>query len=75
MKGGLTGFIEAIICYPTEFVKTQLQLQSKANPATWIWMGGMNWIGMVEASQAYQDIYRYIKCLLTSRKSILEFGE
>jgi len=31
-KGFLTGFIEAIICYPTEFVKTQLQLQSKANP-------------------------------------------
>jgi len=31
-KGGLTGFIEAIICYPTEFVKTQLQLQSKSNP-------------------------------------------
>lgn len=32
VKGFLTGFIEAIICYPTEFVKTQLQLQSKANP-------------------------------------------
>eukprot|EP00931_Biecheleriopsis_adriatica_P087037 TRINITY_DN61558_c0_g1_i1.p1 TRINITY_DN61558_c0_g1~~TRINITY_DN61558_c0_g1_i1.p1 ORF type:complete len:295 (+),score=58.80 TRINITY_DN61558_c0_g1_i1:86-970(+) len=32
VKGGLTGFIEAIICYPTEFVKTQLQLQSKTNP-------------------------------------------
>lgn len=31
-KGGLTGFIEAIVCYPTEFVKTQLQLQSKTNP-------------------------------------------
>jgi len=31
-KGGLTGFIEAIICYPTEFVKTQLQLQSKTKP-------------------------------------------
>lgn len=31
-KGGLTGFIEAIICYPTEFVKTQLQLQSKTAP-------------------------------------------
>lgn len=31
-KGGLTGFIEAVICYPTEFVKTQLQLQSKSNP-------------------------------------------
>lgn len=32
IKGTLTGFIEAIICYPTEFVKTQLQLQSKSNP-------------------------------------------
>jgi solute carrier family 25 citrate transporter 1 len=32
VKGFLTGFIEAIICYPTEFVKTQLQLQSKTNP-------------------------------------------
>jgi len=32
VKGFLTGFIEAIICYPTEFVKTQLQLQSKSNP-------------------------------------------
>jgi len=31
-KGFFTGFIEAIICYPTEFVKTQLQLQSKVNP-------------------------------------------
>merc|ERR1719384_2292029 len=32
IKGTLTGFIEAIVCYPTEFVKTQLQLQSKTNP-------------------------------------------
>jgi len=32
IKGFLTGFIEAIICYPTEFVKTQLQLQSKTKP-------------------------------------------
>lgn len=32
VKGTLTGFIEAIICYPTEFVKTQLQLQSKTHP-------------------------------------------
>lgn len=32
IKGFLTGFIEAVICYPTELVKTQLQLQSKTNP-------------------------------------------
>ncbi len=31
-KGLLTGTIEAIICYPTELVKTTLQLQSKTNP-------------------------------------------
>merc|ERR1712196_446793 len=31
-RGFITGFVEAIICYPTEFVKTQLQLQSKTNP-------------------------------------------
>jgi len=31
-KGALTGLIEAIVCYPTEFVKTQLQLQSKSAP-------------------------------------------
>lgn len=32
IRGSLTGFIEAVICYPTEFIKTQLQLQSKTNP-------------------------------------------
>lgn len=32
LKGSLTGGIEAIICYPTELIKTQLQLQSKTNP-------------------------------------------
>mmetsp|Transcript_14894 Transcript_14894/g.21015 ORF Transcript_14894/g.21015 Transcript_14894/m.21015 type:complete len:297 (-) Transcript_14894:170-1060(-) len=31
-KGLLTGTIEAVICYPTELVKTTLQLQSKENP-------------------------------------------
>jgi solute carrier family 25 citrate transporter 1 len=31
-KGLLTGTIEAVICYPTELVKTTLQLQSKSNP-------------------------------------------
>lgn len=32
IKGFLTGGTQAAITYPTEFVKTQLQLQSKANP-------------------------------------------
>jgi solute carrier family 25 citrate transporter 1 len=32
IKGFLTGGTQASITYPTEFVKTQLQLQSKTNP-------------------------------------------
>ena len=32
LKGFLTGFTEAVCCYPTEYIKTQLQLQSKSNP-------------------------------------------
>jgi len=32
VKGFLTGGTQASITYPTEFVKTQLQLQSKTNP-------------------------------------------
>jgi len=32
VKGTLTGTVEALICYPTEFIKTQLQLQSKTKP-------------------------------------------
>eukprot|EP00928_Gymnodinium_smaydae_P001258 TRINITY_DN10479_c0_g1_i1.p1 TRINITY_DN10479_c0_g1~~TRINITY_DN10479_c0_g1_i1.p1 ORF type:complete len:294 (-),score=87.43 TRINITY_DN10479_c0_g1_i1:77-958(-) len=32
VKGFLTGGTQAAITYPTEFVKTQLQLQSKSNP-------------------------------------------
>ncbi len=36
VKGTITGFVEAVICYPTEFVKTQLQLQSKSNPGGFV---------------------------------------
>lgn len=32
LKGTVTGATEALICYPTEFIKTQLQLQSRTNP-------------------------------------------
>jgi len=32
IKGFLTGGTQAAITYPTEYIKTQLQLQSKANP-------------------------------------------
>lgn len=31
LAGGTAGAIEAVIMFPTEFVKTQLQLQNKQN--------------------------------------------
>lgn len=40
VKGFITGFTEAVCCYPTEYVKTQLQLQSKSNPE---FKGIMDW--------------------------------
>lgn len=32
LAGALTGAIEAVVMYPTEYVKTHLQLQDKSNP-------------------------------------------
>ena len=32
MAGGIAGGIEICITYPTEYVKTQLQLDERANP-------------------------------------------
>ena len=39
MAGGLAGGIEICITYPTEYVKTQLQLDEKANPPKYRGMG------------------------------------
>lgn len=32
IAGGITGGIEICITYPTEYIKTQLQLDEKGNP-------------------------------------------
>jgi len=38
INGGVVGAVEAVLTYPTEYVKTHLQLQSKVNPEyTGIW--------------------------------------
>jgi solute carrier family 25 citrate transporter 1 len=55
IKGFLTGFIEAIICYPTEFVKTQLQLQSKTNPE---YKGIMDCAKQTVARDGFMGLYR-----------------
>jgi len=55
IKGFLTGFIEAIICYPTEFVKTQLQLQSKTNPE---YTGIMDCAKKTVKANGFMGLYR-----------------
>lgn len=55
IKGFLTGFIEAVICYPTEFVKTQLQLQSKTNPE---YTGIMDCAKKTVAANGFTGLYR-----------------
>lgn len=39
-SGGLAGGIEICITFPTEYVKTQLQLDEKANPPKYKGIGG-----------------------------------
>lgn len=38
--GGIAGGIEICITFPTEYVKTQLQLDEKANPPRYKGIGG-----------------------------------
>jgi solute carrier family 25 citrate transporter 1 len=53
-KGFLTGTIEAIICYPTELVKTTLQLQSKTNPQ---YKGMMDCASKVVKANGFTGLY------------------
>lgn len=55
LKGFLTGFIEACICYPTEFIKTQLQLQSKSAPE---YKGIMDCARKTVAANGFMGLYR-----------------
>lgn len=41
ISGGLAGGIEICITFPTEYVKTQLQLDEKANPPKYKGIGGL----------------------------------
>lgn len=40
IPGGIAGGIEICITFPTEYVKTQLQLDEKANPPKYKGIGG-----------------------------------
>lgn len=43
LPGGIAGGIEICITFPTEYVKTQLQLDEKANPPKYKGIGELMW--------------------------------
>lgn len=55
LKGSLTGGVEAVICYPTELVKTQLQLQSKTNP---VYSGILDCAKKTVQQHGFKGLYR-----------------
>lgn len=74
LAGGLAGGIEICITYPTEFVKTQLQLDEKANPPKY---KGMIDCGKQTVSQnGTRGLYRGLSVLLVGSipKAAVRFG-
>ena len=48
VPGGIAGGIEICITFPTEYVKTQLQLDEKANPPKYRGIGRSLWLHIPE---------------------------
>lgn len=77
--GAITGGIEICITYPTEFVKTQLQLDEKGSKATG---GGKQYSGIVDCvkktvqTKGFFGLYRGLSVLLYGSipKSAVRFG-
>lgn len=61
LAGAITGGIEALIMYPTEYVKTHLQLQDKANPR---YRGVVDCYRQTVAEHGFMGLYRGVTPLL-----------
>jgi len=73
LAGGIAGAIEASIMFPTEYIKTQLQLQSKAQPKyTGLW----NCAVVTVRENGILGLYRGLSTLLVGSvpKSAVRFG-
>ena len=62
LAGGLAGGIEICITYPTEYVKTQLQLDEKANPPKY--KGMMDCGKQTYQQRGFFGLYRGLSVLL-----------
>jgi len=61
LAGAITGGLEAIIMYPTEFVKTHLQLQDKKNPR---YTGVLDCYQKTVAEHGFLGLYRGVTPLI-----------
>ncbi|XP_037536195.1 tricarboxylate transport protein B, mitochondrial [Nematolebias whitei] len=74
LAGGIAGGIEICITYPTEYVKTQLQLDEKANPPKY--RGIADCVKQTVQSHGVKGLYRGLSSLLYGSipKSAVRFG-
>ncbi|XP_061673807.1 LOW QUALITY PROTEIN: tricarboxylate transport protein B, mitochondrial [Syngnathoides biaculeatus] len=74
LAGGIAGGIEICITFPTEYVKTQLQLDEKANPPKYRGIGDC--VRQTVQSHGVKGLYRGLSSLLYGSipKSAVRFG-
>lgn len=74
LAGGIAGGIEICITFPTEYVKTQLQLDEKANPPKYRGIGDC--VKQTVQSHGVRGLYRGLSSLLYGSipKSAVRFG-
>ncbi|XP_043964189.1 tricarboxylate transport protein B, mitochondrial isoform X2 [Gambusia affinis] len=74
LAGGIAGGIEICITFPTEYVKTQLQLDEKANPPKYRGIGDC--VKQTVQSHGAKGLYRGLSSLLYGSipKSAVRFG-
>ncbi|XP_061529413.1 tricarboxylate transport protein B, mitochondrial [Phycodurus eques] len=74
LAGGIAGGIEICITFPTEYVKTQLQLDEKANPPKYRGVGDC--VRQTVQSHGVKGLYRGLSSLLYGSipKSAVRFG-
>ncbi|XP_063812204.1 tricarboxylate transport protein, mitochondrial-like [Pseudophryne corroboree] len=74
LAGGIAGGIEICITFPTEYVKTQLQLDEKANPPRYRGIG--HCVSLTVQDHGIRGLYRGLSSLLYGSipKSAVRFG-
>ncbi|KAG2471044.1 TXTP protein, partial [Polypterus senegalus] len=74
LAGGIAGGIEICITFPTEYVKTQLQLDEKANPPRY--KGIADCVKQTVSSHGIKGLYRGLSSLLYGSipKAAVRFG-